>query len=242
MRVSIRASCPLRAIWRRTRGRYWRAPSGRWTSSAPRSRMPSERRLRAISSTSRRGSKASSAGREFAAWPSSPPGSTTCSGRSCCRGPSTTTRGSPGSSTSRRSCVGSGGATVPSLPTSAGSVATSTGSAAARLTPVVDETADVPGRHDQGGWSQARYERHIENIVDRHLREVADALDRCVAWSRACSRRARRAGGDSRRVRGPALIRGAGGTARLGRGRGARRCATVARRGSAVARGLACRS
>ena len=49
-----------------------------------------------------------------------------------------------------------------------------------RLIPVVDETTDVPGRHDQGGWSQARYERHIETIVDRHLREVADALDRCV--------------------------------------------------------------
>jgi peptide chain release factor subunit 1 len=51
---------------------------------------------------------------------------------------------------------------------------------AGQLVPLVDETADVPGRHDQGGWSQARYERHIETIVHRHLREVADALDRCV--------------------------------------------------------------
>jgi peptide chain release factor subunit 1 len=49
-----------------------------------------------------------------------------------------------------------------------------------QLAPLADETAQVPGRHDQGGWSQARYERHIETIVDRHLREVADALDRCV--------------------------------------------------------------
>jgi peptide chain release factor subunit 1 len=49
-----------------------------------------------------------------------------------------------------------------------------------QLTPVVDESADVPGRHDQGGWSQARYERHIETIVDRHLRDVADAIDRCI--------------------------------------------------------------
>ena len=48
------------------------------------------------------------------------------------------------------------------------------------LSPLADETAEVPGRHDQGGRSQARYERHIETIVDRHLREVADALDRCV--------------------------------------------------------------
>jgi hypothetical protein len=46
--------------------------------------------------------------------------------------------------------------------------------------PLADESAQVPGRHDQGGWSQARYERHIETIVDRHLRDVAEALDRCV--------------------------------------------------------------
>jgi peptide chain release factor subunit 1 len=51
---------------------------------------------------------------------------------------------------------------------------------AGELIPLADETADVPGRHDQGGWSQSRYERHIETIVDRHLRDVADALDRCV--------------------------------------------------------------
>jgi peptide chain release factor subunit 1 len=51
---------------------------------------------------------------------------------------------------------------------------------AGQLTPLVDERAEVPGRHDQGGWSQSRYERHIETIVDRHLREVAEALDRCV--------------------------------------------------------------
>lgn len=48
------------------------------------------------------------------------------------------------------------------------------------LIPLVDESAEVPGRHDQGGWSQGRFERHIEHIVDRHLRDVADALDRCV--------------------------------------------------------------
>lgn len=49
-----------------------------------------------------------------------------------------------------------------------------------QLIPLADESAEVPGRHDQGGWSQSRYERHIESIVDRHLRDVADALDRCV--------------------------------------------------------------
>lgn len=49
-----------------------------------------------------------------------------------------------------------------------------------QLVPLADESAQVPGRHDQGGWSQGRYERHIETIVDRHLRDVADAIDRCV--------------------------------------------------------------
>jgi peptide chain release factor subunit 1 len=49
-----------------------------------------------------------------------------------------------------------------------------------RLEEIADETDDVPGRHDQGGWSQSRYERHIETIVDRHLRRVAGTLDRCV--------------------------------------------------------------
>jgi len=49
-----------------------------------------------------------------------------------------------------------------------------------QLIPLADESAEVPGRHDQGGWSQGRYERHIETIVDRHLRDVAEAIDRCV--------------------------------------------------------------
>jgi peptide chain release factor subunit 1 len=44
------------------------------------------------------------------------------------------------------------------------------------LVAIADETEEVPGRHDQGGWSQGRYERHTENIVGHHLREVADTL------------------------------------------------------------------
>ena len=36
---------------------------------------------------------------------------------------------------------------------------------------------EQPGRHDQGGWSQARYQRHIENLVFKHLRGVAEELD-----------------------------------------------------------------
>ena len=37
-----------------------------------------------------------------------------------------------------------------------------------------DET--VPGQHEQGGWAQARYERHIDEHVHRHFKRVADDL------------------------------------------------------------------
>jgi peptide chain release factor subunit 1 len=46
-----------------------------------------------------------------------------------------------------------------------------------QLVEIADDTEDVPGRHDQGGWSQGRYERHIDEVVDRHWRRVADTLD-----------------------------------------------------------------
>ncbi len=48
------------------------------------------------------------------------------------------------------------------------------------LVELADDTEEVPGRHDQGGWSQARYERHIDEIVERHWRRVAETLDRSV--------------------------------------------------------------
>jgi peptide chain release factor subunit 1 len=35
---------------------------------------------------------------------------------------------------------------------------------------------DVPGWHKQGGWSQARFQRHIEDLVNRHLKHVADTV------------------------------------------------------------------
>jgi peptide chain release factor subunit 1 len=47
---------------------------------------------------------------------------------------------------------------------------------AGRLEEVVDRTEEQPGRHDQGGWSQARYQRHIEKLVGEHLRDVAARL------------------------------------------------------------------
>jgi peptide chain release factor subunit 1 len=49
-----------------------------------------------------------------------------------------------------------------------------------RLEEIVDRTEDAPGRHDQGGWSQANYARHIEKLVHEHLRGVAAELDRRV--------------------------------------------------------------
>jgi peptide chain release factor subunit 1 len=49
-----------------------------------------------------------------------------------------------------------------------------------RLEDFVDHTEEQPGRHDQGGWSQARFQRHIETLVQEHLRAVADELDRLV--------------------------------------------------------------
>lgn len=42
----------------------------------------------------------------------------------------------------------------------------------------VEERADVfgevPGRHDQGGWAQARYQRHHDDRVMRHLKDTAE--------------------------------------------------------------------
>ena len=35
-------------------------------------------------------------------------------------------------------------------------------------------------RHSQGGWSQARYQRHIENFHQQHVKEVIDTLDALV--------------------------------------------------------------
>jgi peptide chain release factor subunit 1 len=37
---------------------------------------------------------------------------------------------------------------------------------------------EVHGQHDQGGWSQANYERSVEKEVDDHLRAVAELIGR----------------------------------------------------------------
>jgi peptide chain release factor subunit 1 len=54
-----------------------------------------------------------------------------------------------------------------------------------RLEEIVDETEEQPGQHQQGGWSQGRYQRHIEHLVQQHLKAVGEEL----------GRRARGAGG-----------------------------------------------
>jgi peptide chain release factor subunit 1 len=60
---------------------------------------------------------------------------------------------------------------------------------AGRLEELVEQFDEQHGRHDQGGWSQARYQRHIEKLVQDHLREIAELVER---WTR--------------RLRGPRLI------------------------------------
>jgi peptide chain release factor subunit 1 len=54
-----------------------------------------------------------------------------------------------------------------------------------RLDEVADRSDEVPGKHDQGGWSQSRFQRHIEKLVGEHLREVAEELDRRVRRMRS---------------------------------------------------------
>jgi len=60
---------------------------------------------------------------------------------------------------------------------------------AGQLEELVEQFDEQPGRHDQGGWSQARYQRHIEKLVHDHLRDFAEDVDR---WAR--------------RLRGPRLV------------------------------------
>ena len=47
-----------------------------------------------------------------------------------------------------------------------------------RLREVADRSEETQGRHDQGGWSQARFQRHIDNLAVEHFKDVAEELDR----------------------------------------------------------------
>src|SRR5215211_6818594 len=52
-----------------------------------------------------------------------------------------------------------------------------------RLEDAANVSDDQPRRHDQGGWSQARYQRRIDNLAHEHLRDVAERLDELVRRS-----------------------------------------------------------
>jgi peptide chain release factor subunit 1 len=47
-----------------------------------------------------------------------------------------------------------------------------------RLVELADESEEQPGQHDQGGWSQARYQRHLDHLVQQHLKSVGDELEK----------------------------------------------------------------
>jgi peptide chain release factor subunit 1 len=47
-----------------------------------------------------------------------------------------------------------------------------------KLEEVVDQTDEQPRQHDQGGWSQANYQRHIEKLVHDHLKSVGSEIER----------------------------------------------------------------
>jgi peptide chain release factor subunit 1 len=49
-----------------------------------------------------------------------------------------------------------------------------------RLEEIAHQFDETPGRHDQGGWSQARYQRHIDKLAVDHFRRVGEVLDRQV--------------------------------------------------------------
>lgn len=46
-----------------------------------------------------------------------------------------------------------------------------------RLVQIGDQSETQPRRHDQGGWSQANYQRHIDTLAHAHLREVVEAVE-----------------------------------------------------------------
>jgi peptide chain release factor subunit 1 len=57
----------------------------------------------------------------------------------------------------------------------------------ARMGEIAEQTDvfdDVPGQHDQGGWSQGRFQRHIEEHVGRHFKHVGDVLLALHKWRR----------------------------------------------------------
>ena len=48
------------------------------------------------------------------------------------------------------------------------------------LEEIHDQTEEAPSQHDQGGWSQSNYQRHIDEIVVQHIKRVIEQIDRRV--------------------------------------------------------------
>jgi peptide chain release factor subunit 1 len=48
---------------------------------------------------------------------------------------------------------------------------------AGRLDEVADLFEEQPRRHDQGGWSQSRLQRHVDELAKDHLKTVGDELE-----------------------------------------------------------------
>jgi peptide chain release factor subunit 1 len=59
---------------------------------------------------------------------------------------------------------------------------------AGRLVEIAERYDDTPGQHDQGGWSQGRFERHIEDLVHKHLKAWSEQLDRLVRGTKGGAR------------------------------------------------------
>jgi len=55
---------------------------------------------------------------------------------------------------------------------------------AGRLEEAANLSEEQPRRHDQGGWSQARFQRHIDELAADHFRAVAEEIDRRVRSSK----------------------------------------------------------
>jgi len=47
-----------------------------------------------------------------------------------------------------------------------------------RLQDLADLTEDAPRRHDQGGWSQANFQRHVDSLAHEHYKRVGEELER----------------------------------------------------------------
>jgi peptide chain release factor subunit 1 len=53
-----------------------------------------------------------------------------------------------------------------------------------RLEEAADLSEEQPRRHDQGGWSQSRFQRHVDELAAEHLRDVAEEVNRRIRRSR----------------------------------------------------------